>query len=140
MVNKFCKCGLFPDAVYELLPSENVMSPRKALDESLLQHFQGLRAVSAAEAPTKQTKRKRWDLEPGYSISNLDVQDSDENITSEEDSNFSSESSITDDDLPADKETMYIGDINVGNFAVVKYDYSRSMKYYVGECMRKDKG
>ena len=78
------------------------------------------------------------DLEPGSSISNLDVQDSDEDITSKEDSSFSSESSRTDDDLPADKETMHIGDISVGDFAVVKCDYSRSMKYYVGECMRKD--
>ena len=82
------------------------------------------------------------DLEPGKSISNLDVQDSDEDITSKEDSSFSSESSRTDDDLPADvdendEETMHI-DINVGDFAVVKYDYSRSVKYYVGECMRKD--
>ena len=76
LVNGFHKCGLFPfnpDAVYELLPSENVMSPRKALDESLLQHLQGLREVPADEAPTKQTKRKRFDLEPGKSISNLDV-------------------------------------------------------------------
>ena len=59
LVNGFRKCGLCPfnpDAVYELLPSENVMSPRKALDESLLQHLQGLREVPADEAPTKQTK------------------------------------------------------------------------------------
>ena len=33
---------------------------------------------------------------------------------------------------------MHIGNTSVGDFAVVKYDYSRSMKYYVGECMRKD--
>ena len=141
LVNGFRKCGLFPfnpDAVYELLPCKNAMSPRKALDESLLQHLQGLREVPADETPTKQTKRKRLDLEPGKSISNLDVQGSDEDITSEEDSSFSSESFRTDNDLPADKETMHIGDINVGDFAVVKYDYSRSMKYYVGECMRKD--
>ena len=59
----------------------------------------------------------------------MDVQDSDEDITSEEDSSFSSESSTTDDDLPADQdendeETVHINDINVGDFAVVKYDYS----------------
>ena len=146
LVNGFCKYGLFhfnPDAVYELFPSENVMSPQKALDESLLEHLQGIREVPADEAPTKQTKRKRLNLEPGKSISNLDVQDSDEDIISEKDSSFSSESSRTDDDLPADEdendeETMHIDDINVGDFAVVKYDYSRSMKYYVGECKRKD--
>lgn len=36
-LNRFHKCGLFPcnpDAVYELLPSENAMSPQKALHES----------------------------------------------------------------------------------------------------------
>ena len=37
--------------------------------------------------------------QPGKSISNLDVQDSDDSITCEEESSFSSESSITDDDL-----------------------------------------
>ena len=61
-LNRFHKCDLFrcnPDAVYELLPSENAMSPQKALRESLLQHLQGLREVSADEAPIKQTKRKR---------------------------------------------------------------------------------
>ena len=83
------------------------------------------------------------DLEPGKSITNLDMQDYDEDIISEEDSSFSSESSTTHDDLPADKdendqETMLIDDINLGDFAVVKHDYSSSVKYYVGECMRKD--
>ena len=106
------------------MPSENVISPRKAFDESLLQHLQGLREVPADEAPTEQTKRKRLGFEPGESISNLDMQDSDKDITSEEDSSFSSESSTTDYDLPADEdendeETMHI-DINVGDLAVVK--------------------
>ena len=117
------------------------MNPRKALDKSLLQQLQGLREVLAEEAPTKQTKRKRLDLQPGKSSSNLDVQDSDED--SDKDSSFSGESSRTDDDLPAEKdendeETKHIDDINVSDFAVVKYDYSRSVKYYIGECMRKD--
>ena len=57
------------------------------------------------------------------------MQDYDEDIISEEDSSFSSESSTTHDDLPADKdendqETMLIDDINLGDFAVVKHDYS----------------
>ena len=137
---KTCGCGLFPfnpDAVYEFLPSENVMSPQKALDESLLQHLQDLREVPADEALTKQTRRKRLDLEPGKSISSLDVQDSDEDIAIEEDSSFSSESSSTDED-ENDEETMHIDDINKDDFAVAKYDYSRSVKYYVGECMRKN--
>ena len=108
------------------------MSPKKAFDESLLQHQQGLREVPADEAPTEQTKRKRLGLEPGKSISNLNMQDSDKNITSEEDSSFNSESSTTDYDLPADEdendeETMHT-DINVGDLAVIKYDYSRSVK------------
>lgn len=56
LVNGFRKCGLSPfnaNIVYELLPSENVMSPRKALDESLFQHLQGLRDVPPDEALTK---------------------------------------------------------------------------------------
>ena len=98
-----------------------IMSPQKALDESLLQHLQGWREVPADEAPTKQAKRKRLDPEPGKSISNLDVWDFDEDITSKEDSSFSSESSTNDED-ENDQETMHIDDINVGGFAVVKYD------------------
>ena len=56
LVNGFRKCGLFPfnpNIVYELLPSENIMSSREALGESLFQHLQGLRDVPPDEAPTK---------------------------------------------------------------------------------------
>ena len=81
MVSGFCKCGLYPfnpDAVYEKLPSRNVMSPRKALIELLLQRLQNMREPqSAEEAVPKQSKRKRLDLEPGKSISTLDVPESD---------------------------------------------------------------
>ena len=65
LVNGFRKWGLFPfnsDAVFELLSSENVISPRKAFDESLLQHLQGLREVPADEAPTEQPKERDWVL------------------------------------------------------------------------------
>ena len=85
--------------------------------------------------PPEKPKERDWILSP--------ESPSDEDITREEDSSFSSESSTTDVDLPADEdesdgETMHIDDIKVGDFVVVKYDYSRSVKYYVGECMRKD--
>ena len=43
LVSGFCKFGLYPfnpNVVYEKLPSENVMSPRKALDQSFLQQLQ----------------------------------------------------------------------------------------------------
>ena len=44
-----------PDAVYEKLPSRNVMSPRKALNELLLQRLQNMREPqSAEEAVPKQ--------------------------------------------------------------------------------------
>ena len=58
LVSGFCKCGLYPfspDAVYEKLLSRNVMSPRKALDELLLQRLQNMREPqSAEEAVPKQ--------------------------------------------------------------------------------------
>ena len=46
LVSGFHKCGLYPfnlNVVYEMLPSENVMSPRQALDQSLLQYLQCVR-------------------------------------------------------------------------------------------------
>ena len=39
LINGFRKCGIYPfnpDEVYKKLPSENVMSPKKALDQSLV--------------------------------------------------------------------------------------------------------
>ena len=81
LVSGFCKCGLYPfnpDPVYEKLPSRNIMSPQKALDQSLLQHLQNMREPqSAEEAVPMQSKRKRLGLEPGKSISTLDVPESD---------------------------------------------------------------
>ena len=55
----FCKCGLYPfhpDAVYQRLPSENVMTPRKALNESLLQQFQSMRESPVSEEPPQNNK------------------------------------------------------------------------------------
>ena len=92
--------------------------------------------------PLNKPKERDWILSQESSISNLDVWDFDEDITSKEDSSFSSESSTTESSTTEedenDQETMHIDDISVGGFAVVKYDYSRTVKYYVGECMRKD--
>ena len=48
----FLKCGLYPlnpNVVYEKFPSENVMSPRKALNQSLLQQRQRMRESPVGE-------------------------------------------------------------------------------------------
>ena len=150
LVSGFCKCGLYPfnpDAVYEKLPSRNEMSPWKALDESLLRCLQNMKEPqSAEEAVPKQNNRKRLDLEPRKSISTLDMPESDcddSEDSSEVDDDLSSTDSNSDDsasngNLSAKEDAIVINDIHVGDFAVVKYKYAQSVKYYVGECMRKD--
>ena len=49
-----------------------------------------------------------------------------------------SDDSASNDNLSAKEDAIVINDIHVGDFAVVKYKYAQSVKYYVGECMRKD--
>ena len=158
LISGFRKCGLYPfdpEAVYERLPSENVMSPRKALDESLLQMLHTMRESPAGQetqANTQNNKKTRLDVAPGKSISNLNLSssesesdgESDEtesDASSENESNESSESETdTDDDDSSENDedqNLRLSDINVGDFALVKYDYSRSVKYYIGECVQK---
>ena len=71
LINGFRKCGIYPfnpDEVYKKLPNENVMSPKKALDQSLVDSLAELRRGDENEKPKKQ-KRTRLDVEPGKSIS-----------------------------------------------------------------------
>ena len=61
LVSGFCKCGFVPfnpNVVYKKLPTENVMSPRKALDQSLLQQLLCIRdsPVGDAEQNKKRTR------------------------------------------------------------------------------------
>ena len=53
------------------------MSPRKALDESLLQQLQSMRESPDGEETTQANKRTRLDVAPGKLISNLTLEDSD---------------------------------------------------------------
>ena len=74
LINGFRKCGIYPfnpDKVYKKLPSENVMTPKKALDQSLqslVDSLAELRRGDENEKPKNQ-KRTRLDVEPGKSIS-----------------------------------------------------------------------
>ena len=163
LIGGFRKCGLYPfdpKVVYERLPSENIMSPRKALDESLLQQLQSMRESPDGEETTQANKRTRLDVAPGKSISNLTLEDSDSeseesepevsndsnNESNDESSDESSQSSDPDENDVSgsdvsdndNDEEIDISDINIGDFALVKYKYSRSIKFYIGECMEKD--
>ena len=136
------------------------MSPRKALDESLLQQLQSMRESPDGEETTQANKRTRLDVAPGKSISNLTLEDSDSeseesepevsndsnNESNDESSDESSQSSDPDENDVSgsdvsdndNDEEIDISDINIGDFALVKYKYSRSIKFYIGECMEKD--
>ena len=57
---------------------------------------------------------------------------------SESDDSDGSDDASTETSDADDEEVLTVSDINVGDFALVKYKYSRSIKYYIGECMEKD--
>ena len=57
---------------------------------------------------------------------------------SESDDNDESDDASTESSDVEDEEVRSISDINVGNFALVEYKCSCSVKYYIGECMEKD--
>ena len=57
---------------------------------------------------------------------------------SETDDNDESDDASTESSDAEDEEVLTVSDINVGDIALVKYKYSRSVKYYLGECMEKD--
>ena len=80
LVNGFKACGLYPfnpEEVYAKLPSENTMSPSKALDQSLLDTLAHMRGSDAETTPTRP-KKKRLDVQPGKSISANVSSESDE--------------------------------------------------------------
>ena len=87
-------------------------------------------------------KRTRLHVAPGKSISNLDFASSESESGPMTESGPESEPVENDveENVDADDEQKVItlSDISVGDFALVKYNYSRSVKYYIGECMEKD--
>ena len=106
LVNGFHKCCLWPfnpDAVYEKLLCQNAMSPRKALDESLLQQMENMTESPLPEkAVSKQNETERLDLKQGKPISNLEGPKSncdDSKTDSEDSTSSSSDGSSTDEDL-----------------------------------------
>ena len=154
LVSGFCKCGLYPfhpDAHYQRLPSENVKSPGKALDESLLWQLQSMRESPVSEETPQINKRTQLDVPPGKSISNLKLDTSEseseesksresqfrESSESERESydNDESDDASTISSNAKDEEVLTVSDINVGDFTLVKYKYSCSVKYCTGECM-----
>ena len=118
------------------------MSPRKALDQSLLQQLQRMRESPVGENAQQNKKRTQLDVLPGKSISNLDFVSRESEAGSETESGPESESQECDieenDDVDDEQQVTTLSDISVGDFALVKYKYSRSVKYYIEECMEKN--
>ena len=127
LVSGFRKCGLYPfnpNAVFQTLPSENVMSPRKALDESLLQQLQSMTECPVGEETPQNNKRTRLDVAPGKSINNLNVvsseseseesesKESDESGESESDDSDGSDDASTETSDADDEEVLTVSDIN----------------------------
>ena len=84
------------------------MSPRKALDQSLLQQFQSIRQFPIGEDVQQNKKKTRLDIAPGKSITILDF------VSSESESGFETksrpepeESNIEENDNADDEQQVY---------------------------------
>ena len=86
------------------------MSPRKALDQSLLQQFQSVRQFPIGEDAQQNKKKTRLDIAPGKSIPILDF------VSSESESGFETksrpesepeESNIEENDNADDEQQVY---------------------------------
>ena len=100
LINGFRKCSIYPfnpSEVYKKLPSENVMSPKKALDQSLVDSLAELHRGDENEKPKNQ-KRTLLDVEPSKSISG----ESNKPISGESSAESSEESA---EDLESESET-----------------------------------
>ena len=107
------------------------MSPRKALDQSLLQQLKCMRESPVCEDAQQNKRRTRLDVAPGKSISNLDfVIESGSETNSELGPDSEPEESDIEENDDADDEQQVITllDISAGDFALVKYNYSWSVK------------
>ena len=116
------------------------MSPRKALDQSFLQQLQRMGESPIGEDAQQDKKRTRLDVAPGKSISNLDFVSSESGSETKSGPESEPEESNIEENDDADDEQQVITllDISVGDFALVKYNYYRSVKYYIGEYMERD--
>ena len=107
------------------------MSPRKALDQSLLQQLLCMRE-SLGEDVQQNKKITRLDVAPGKSISNLNFVSSESESGSETESGTESEpeeSNIEEnDDAGDEQQEKTLSDISVGDFDSLKYNYSQSVK------------
>ena len=105
------------------------MSPRKGLDQSLLQQLQHMRESPVGEDAQQNKKRTRPDVAPGKSISNLDFVYSESKSGSKTKSGPESEpeeSNIEEnDDADDEQQVITLSDISLGDFALVKYNYYR---------------
>ena len=129
LVSGFRKCALYPfnpNVVYQNFPSEDVMSPRKALDQSLLQQLQSMRESPVGEHAQQNKERTRLDVVPGKSISNLDFVSSESESGSETKSGPESEPEERDieenDDADDEQQVISLSDISAEDFALVKYN------------------
>ena len=120
LVSVFRKCGLYPfnqNVVYEKLPSENVMGPQEALDQSLLQQFQCMRESPVGKDAQQNKKRTRLDVAPGKSISNLDFVFSESDSGSETESGPEPEPEESDieenDDADDEQQVITLSDIRL---------------------------
>ena len=106
------------------------MSPRKALDQSLLQQLQCMRESPVGEHAHQNKERTRLDVAPGKSISNLDFVSSESESGSETESGPESEPEERDieenDDADDEQQVISLSDISAEDFALVKYNQSVS--------------
>lgn len=148
LISGFGKCGISPfdpSVVYTKLPSQNTISPRKAMDESLIGLLSEMRYGEEESASRKATNnaKNRLEVEPGKSVAvpESDTESDTESEVSTSESEPEEEEMLVEAEENHAEEAFYNPvnpeSIMVGLFALVRYKYPRSEKYYVGEIAAK---
>ena len=75
-----------------------------------------------------------WSPKPPESITEY----SDPSDFDKDESDVNNDAEIEESDDEDDDENVDISEIHIGDFAIVKYTNSCSIKYYIGECISKD--
>ena len=98
----FRKCGIFPfnpNEEYKSLPTSNILSPNKAMDQSVIDVLQQLRGEDEQLPGPSKRRRTKLDVQPGKSV-----------VVDESDENSESDGSDSEENSSSDKENTVFSD------------------------------
>ena len=131
-------CPFNPEQVYSKLPSDSVMSPSKAVDQSLLEMLHEMRNGDADNTTPTNTKSNRLDVEPGKSLA-VECNQSEPEIYDTDSDSSSYSSDMDGDEEPATTsppindidEELKMDEIEVSQWVKVVYEG----EYFLGKVL-----